>query len=755
MKILQLNITEFGCIKDKIIEPSGDLNIIYGENESGKSTVLLFIKFMLYGLTRRSATNSERERSISWSGHRAAGSMTVSFKGKTYRIERSFNESTRGGSEKYTLLCIDDGSVIESDRSAGEFFLGVPREVFEGSACVGQMRSADINGEKIASSIENMLSAADESVDTSKILKTLDGVRVTYRHKSRSGGSLYEDEQTMNQLRLRIEKARDAILSLDEWEQKLENSKRDFEIAKREFEQKDALLGELNKVTVIKRFARLGQMKNECSELYEKANACKSSLCTGDFMPDRSHTAELKISAKALAEAQKQYEAKREHCLKQDITSFDRGAAKLGEQIEANGGKDAVIASVEAARKTIKAQSALCAVAISVGAILACAGVAVGSLFTAFGFFGLAGIPIALTVAIISAKKRGKAKLIISDICKQHEADENSLAARLDHCVQELEKSREAEKNKALADAELLRAAKNLDERQAALGELISLTQNGAPVTVEAAALEFRRLEALISEREELEGKISAIEQMIRSEEDALCHYDESELRAAVSVDVDEVTPKAIAEAERVRGFLSEKVRVLATRIASLENTVMGLRASAEDPLPLCDRLAELEIKHGADSEFYDALTLAMDSIESAAEAMRTSVTPLISRQAGEILAKLSDGKYSTLRTTSVLGVSVDKDGYAIKSDSLSSGTRDAAYLSLRLALFMRIFKEELPTLVLDESLCQLDGTRAEKMLNLLGRLADEGIQTLLFTSHSREIDICESAGIKYNVIAL
>ena len=97
MKIIQLNVSEFGCMRDRKVEPEGALNIIYGENESGKSTLLLFIKFMLYGPTRRSATNSERERSVSWSGHRAAGSMTFTHGGKTYRIERSFNESGRGG----------------------------------------------------------------------------------------------------------------------------------------------------------------------------------------------------------------------------------------------------------------------------------------------------------------------------------------------------------------------------------------------------------------------------------------------------------------------------------------------------------------------------------------------------------------------------------------------------------------------------------------------------------------------------------
>ena len=38
-----------------------------------------------------------------------------------------------------------DGSYV--GEGVGEYFLGVPKEVFESSACVGQMSSTEINGE--------------------------------------------------------------------------------------------------------------------------------------------------------------------------------------------------------------------------------------------------------------------------------------------------------------------------------------------------------------------------------------------------------------------------------------------------------------------------------------------------------------------------------------------------------------------------------------------------------------------------------
>ena len=242
---------------------------------------------------------------------------------------------------------------------------------------------------------------------------------------------------------------------------------------------------------------------------------------------------------------------------------------------------------------------------------------------------------------------------------------------------------------------------------------------------------------------------------MISTEREALSHYDEAELRDSISVDPSEITPKVITDAERERSFLGEKARKLADRISALDGERIMLSATAEDPLPLGDTLAELESKHKTDREFYDALTLAMESIEQASSTLRGSVTPVISQKAGEILDKLSDGRYSVMRTNSTLGFSLDRDGYGIKADSLSAGTKDAAYLALRLSLFMRIFGTELPPLVLDESLCQLDENRAERMLKLLGGLGGEGIQTLLFSSHKREAQICDAVGIEYHAIRL
>ena len=99
MKILVIEIAEFAGLKNKILELGEGMNIIEGLNESGKSTILAFIKFVLYGFSRRNSGEElgERERYVSWTGRRAAGSLIVSARGRRGKSARRHSLTTREG----------------------------------------------------------------------------------------------------------------------------------------------------------------------------------------------------------------------------------------------------------------------------------------------------------------------------------------------------------------------------------------------------------------------------------------------------------------------------------------------------------------------------------------------------------------------------------------------------------------------------------------------------------------------------------
>ena len=84
MKITDIQIIEFGGLENRSFTLDGGLNIFEGDNESGKSTLWLFIKFMLYGMAKKGT--AERERSINRLSHRAAGTMTLECDGIEYSL---------------------------------------------------------------------------------------------------------------------------------------------------------------------------------------------------------------------------------------------------------------------------------------------------------------------------------------------------------------------------------------------------------------------------------------------------------------------------------------------------------------------------------------------------------------------------------------------------------------------------------------------------------------------------------------------
>ena len=53
MKITELILKNFGKFTNKQILLTDGINIIYGENESGKTTLHTFLKGMLFGMERK------------------------------------------------------------------------------------------------------------------------------------------------------------------------------------------------------------------------------------------------------------------------------------------------------------------------------------------------------------------------------------------------------------------------------------------------------------------------------------------------------------------------------------------------------------------------------------------------------------------------------------------------------------------------------------------------------------------------------
>ncbi len=757
MRIKQINIAEFGCLKERIFEFSNGMNIIEGENESGKSTLLLFIKFMLYGLGRKGAANVDRARSVSWSGHTAAGSMLISHGENEYRIERRFVDSGRSGSESLHVYRLVDGEELKLSGEPGEYFLGVPREVFESSACVSQMRSSEINGEKTATSIQNLLSSADENVDTANILKKLDSARVGLLHKNRAGGSLYDDEKKIKITQKALDEARESSFKLDAIEQKLSEARERLNVTRNTLAAKEKLLSEFNKVSILRRFADKREREHEREKIAKAQEKLKADTLMTDFFPTQAYLAELSLSAKALAEAKANTQSKQLKLDAASVVNYDAELCALGERLEAEGGEAIVIAHVDGKKKKIKKTKGLLTLMLScVGvAVIACA-VTLAVLFNipvlACGALSVLLAAICTPTLLVQIKRT---RSELSALAEAYGALPETLPERLVECRNELLTMREhtAALELALAQLNDARAAENTAHDR--LKQLLNKTAPALSATVENVRTESARLEAFLSEYKKLGDAIISLDGSIAADSASLAEYNEEELSRELQIDASTVTDNLMANTKRERDYVAYQKTTFENRINELSAESIRMSASAKDPIEIADELTRLEEGYAADKRFYNALTLAMESIERAGEIMGGNIIPQIAHRAGELMARISDDKYNTVRTTANLDLSVDSDGFAVRSDLLSGGTRDAAYLSLRISLFMRIFAGEEPPLILDEAFCQLDDKRARRLLKLLSGLCTDGAQCLLFTSHKREREFSKADKIEFNKIAL
>ncbi len=134
---------------------------------------------------------------------------------------------------------------------------------------------------------------------------------------------------------------------------------------------------------------------------------------------------------------------------------------------------------------------------------------------------------------------------------------------------------------------------------------------------------------------------------------------------------------------------------------------------------------------------FGAALSLASETISKAMAQAHRDFAPSVGRFLGQGLAHVTGGRYQEARvdpSTLTVTAEVPETGRLEQVDSLSQGTRAAAYLLLRagLAQHMSGMSEPVP-LILDDPLVDVDDARVERFLELLVGLTDE-IQVLLFT---------------------
>jgi len=176
-------------------------------------------------------------------------------------------------------------------------------------------------------------------------------------------------------------------------------------------------------------------------------------------------------------------------------------------------------------------------------------------------------------------------------------------------------------------------------------------------------------------------------------------------------------------------------------RLREAAERVRGRMDALGDSPVLESQLAWLEAEHRQSVRRSEALSLAVQELTQADEEMRARFAPALSRETGEILRRLTGGRYAEVQMDRDLSSAVRRTSDLLPREEgyLSRGTLDQVYLALRLALCERLPMGEEPCpLILDDALIAFDDERMGYALDYLQELS-EYRQILLFTCHSRE----------------
>ena len=214
MIIKSLEIISFGKFKDKTINLDSGLNVIIGDNESGKSTIMSFISAMLYGFgDNRGKSVSLREKYTPWDGGVCEGKLTLFLSsGEEMTIYRK-----AGAVKKQDTLRVYNALTGQELSSMPEEIIGIGSDTFSKTLCLKQLSTVfSGTNEEIVQKLSNICATGDENLSFEKAIKILENARREIKPLRGMGGTLSQINTQIAELEKRRAIYLEKLSKLDE-----------------------------------------------------------------------------------------------------------------------------------------------------------------------------------------------------------------------------------------------------------------------------------------------------------------------------------------------------------------------------------------------------------------------------------------------------------------------------------------------------------------------------------------------------------
>ena len=306
MKIKEIKINNYGILKNKKINFENKLNIIYGKNESGKSTLLNYIKNIFYGISKnKNGKNiSEYEKYLPWNEEEFSGKIKYELdNGENFEVFRDFKKKNP---KIFNSNLEDVSGQFNIDKKDGSKFFYDQTKVDEdmfSSTVLSMQQEVKLSKSDQNVLVQKVANLAASGEDTISYKRELDRLN---RSQLEEVGNERSQEKPINKIRKRLEDTLIDIETIENKKDSLENLQGQIEEIKQEIEKKElknyAIL-ELHKIKSVNEIEKekikvKEEINNEKKEKINKLNLEKNELDRKKEINDLNNKKNIKIKQK-------------------------------------------------------------------------------------------------------------------------------------------------------------------------------------------------------------------------------------------------------------------------------------------------------------------------------------------------------------------------------------------------------------------------------------------------------------------------
>lgn len=787
MKIMELNLYGFGKFKNYNIRLDPGLNLIYGQNESGKSTLHSFINGMFYGFvkpySKRTIYTNDHKKFSPWSSGNYSGSILFENNGEVYRIQRTFtkgNEETKVFIEATGEDITKNIEELDSSRvlQPGEYFFGINSSVFNNTLFIGQKKiKPDQNlADEVREILVNVSTGGDENISVEKALKHLDN-QLKEIGTSRASTTEYgKTKDLINDAKAKLQSVSKDVLKYKEYMVAHRELKREFKVVKKKLNQKKEILESIKvqeKLDAYKEVIELREKNRILGEELEDLFAYKDNKPEDLYRANKLHEeiVIMESSVGFLNEQLDEIKKKEEKTYNNQLDNSDNleTIIKDGYRFERLDTLNQELNDLDTLEQKMgiskKNKNKFTISAFILGIVYF---VLSGYIFLDRNYILGVFIQLLLIGIIYGIVKSSNISNEIKDIHKEIEVEKEK-----NSILEKYKKENRQDFYKTFENAKTCKTkidqdkAKSLETNESKntliskikdLNEEVSTSQdklkdilaanNVEDITLLREGLKKKaRFSEIKREMEYNQGMIQKISKDEKMDKLEKSYINKLEVQNGNNKFNKNHVVESILELENTSNSIQMKFNEVTGSLTQLEEFI-------EQEIMLKEKIGSLENKKKILKDTKQSLEIARERIINLSAKIHREYSSSINDRIGDLIANITGKKYSGVKVDKNLdlGLVESLSGRIVPVDYLSGGTLDQLYFGLRLTILDELVSSKLP-IFLDETFSKYDDIRLENMIKYITDNRER--QIVIFSSHKREEKTLEKMEKKYNKIYL